>query len=238
MAKLTPTERITCTTKLCTQAHVPTPRYGQYLRHAHNHITPAVAAMNSCFALTGAHQHGLAVGSMGGGKTRASKTFGHTGQFSHPTSIRMPWENRFAVPNSTNRYHLFTVELALMKCFAFALAVKGLKWDPTATPWWWAPTMAKPLSVAATAWVIWLCTCTRCWYVCFSDWYWGDNPVWQTGLPTSVGHQTYHVNVNKLKWEIIWTGGVTLVCYTAVFSVVTQGEGALRDYTKNGCVAD
>ena len=21
------------------------------------------------------------------------------GQFSHPTSIRMPWENRFAVPN-------------------------------------------------------------------------------------------------------------------------------------------
>ena len=126
----------------------------------------------------------------------------------------------------------------LMKCFAFALAVKGLKWDPTATPWWWAPTMAKPLSVAATAWVIWLCTCTRCWYVCFSDWYWGDNPVWQTGLPTSVGHQTYHVNVNKLKWEIIWTGGVTLVCYTAVFSVVTQGEGALRDDTKNGCVAD
>ena len=71
----------------------------------------------------------------------------------------------------------------------------------------WAPTMAKPLSVAATAWVIWLSTCTRSWYVCFSDWYWGDNPVWQTGLPTSVGHQTYHVNMNKLKWEIIWTGG-------------------------------
>ena len=32
-----------------------------------------------------------------------------------------------------------------------------------------------------------------------------------------------------------------LVCYTAVFSVVTQcssPEGALRDDTKNGCVAD
>ena len=39
---------------------------------------------------------------------------------------------------------------------------------------------------------------------------------------------------------------VTLVCYTAVFSVVTQRSspqggregGALRDNTKNGCVAD
>ena len=35
----------------------------------------------------------------------------------------------------------------------------------------------------------------------------------------------------------------TLVCYTAVFSVVTQRssplwEGAFRDDTKNGCVAD
>ena len=33
----------------------------------------------------------------------------------------------------------------------------------------------------------------------------------------------------------------TLVCYTAVFSVVTQHSqwgGALRDDTKNGCVAD
>ena len=31
-----------------------------------------------------------------------------------------------------------------------------------------------------------------------------------------------------------------LVCYTAVFSVVTQcsSPGALRDDTKNGCVAD
>ena len=97
----------------------------------------------------------------------------------------------------------------LMKCFALDSAVKGLKCDPTATPCWWAPTMVKPLSVAATAWVIWLCTCTRCWYVCFSDWYWEDNPVWQTGLPTSVGHQTYHVNVIKLKWEDYMDRGVT-----------------------------
>ena len=36
----------------------------QYLTHAHSHITRAcaVAAMDSCFALIGAHQHGIAVG--------------------------------------------------------------------------------------------------------------------------------------------------------------------------------
>ena len=29
---------------------------GHNLTHAHNHITPVVTAMDSCFALTGAHQ--------------------------------------------------------------------------------------------------------------------------------------------------------------------------------------
>ena len=48
----------------CTEAHVPTPWYAQYLTHAHNHITRAVAAMDSCFALVGAHQHGITVGSL------------------------------------------------------------------------------------------------------------------------------------------------------------------------------
>ena len=43
-----------------TEAHVPTPWYGQYRMHAHNHITRAVAAMDSCFALLGAHKHGIA----------------------------------------------------------------------------------------------------------------------------------------------------------------------------------
>jgi len=46
---------------LSTEAHVLTPRYGQYLTHAHNHITPAGAAMDSCFPIIGAHQHGIAV---------------------------------------------------------------------------------------------------------------------------------------------------------------------------------
>ena len=34
-------------------------RPGQYLTHAHSHITRAVAAMDSCLALTGTHQHGI-----------------------------------------------------------------------------------------------------------------------------------------------------------------------------------
>ena len=47
------------------EAHLPNPGYGQYLTHVHNHITLAVAAMDSCFALVGDHQHSIAVGSMG-----------------------------------------------------------------------------------------------------------------------------------------------------------------------------
>ena len=49
-------------TNLSTEAHILTPRYGQYLTHVHNHITPAGAAMDSCFAVIGAHQHDLCSG--------------------------------------------------------------------------------------------------------------------------------------------------------------------------------
>ena len=35
---------------------------GQYLTHAHNHITRAVAVMDSCFGFVRPHQHGIAVG--------------------------------------------------------------------------------------------------------------------------------------------------------------------------------
>ena len=46
------------------------------------------------------------------------------------------------------------------------------------------------------------------WNVCMAKFYpgWEGYPVWQTGLAALVGHPTYHVNVIKLKWEIIWTG--------------------------------
>ena len=35
------------------------PRPGQYLTHAHSHITQAVAAMDSCFGLGRPHQHDI-----------------------------------------------------------------------------------------------------------------------------------------------------------------------------------
>jgi len=37
---------------------------GQYLTRAHSHIMQAVAAMDGCFTLTGAHQQGKAIESM------------------------------------------------------------------------------------------------------------------------------------------------------------------------------
>ena len=57
-------------TNFSTEEHLPTPRYGPYLTHAHNHITIVVAA------LIGANLHGIAIGIMNVksrvGVTRAS----------------------------------------------------------------------------------------------------------------------------------------------------------------------
>ena len=51
------------TSKVKQGAHIYTnPQPDHYLTHAHSHITWAVAAMESCFAITGALQHGIAVG--------------------------------------------------------------------------------------------------------------------------------------------------------------------------------
>ena len=48
------------------------------------------------------------------------------------------------------------------------------------------------------------------WNVYMAKFYpgWEGYPVWQTGLPALAGHPTYHVNVIKLNWEIVWTGGL------------------------------
>ena len=45
-------------------------------------------------------------------------------------------------------------------------------------------------------------------YIAKFDPGWEGYPVWQTGLSALAGHPTYHVNVTKLKWAIIWTGGL------------------------------
>ena len=53
------------------------------------------------------------------------------------------------------------------------------------------------------------------------------------------------VGIFELSQNIFTRGRITLVCYTAVFSLVTQRSsphavwgGALRDETKKGCLAD
>ena len=53
-------------TNLKQGAHIHQTAAGQYLMHAHSYITWVVAAMDSCFALIGAHQHGVAVGTKNG----------------------------------------------------------------------------------------------------------------------------------------------------------------------------
>ena len=45
-------------------------------------------------------------------------------------------------------------------------------------------------------------------YVAKFDPGWEGYPVWQSGVPSLVDHPTYNVNVIKLKWENIWTGGL------------------------------
>ena len=49
-------------TNISTEAHIPTLQYGQYLMNAHKHITPLVAAMDSCFVLIRTHEYGIAPG--------------------------------------------------------------------------------------------------------------------------------------------------------------------------------
>ena len=44
-------------------------RSGQYLKHAHSHITRAVAATDSCFDLVRLHQQKIAIGQKIGLKT-------------------------------------------------------------------------------------------------------------------------------------------------------------------------
>ena len=96
--------------------------------------------------------------------------FGHTVQFFSVIPSPYACRGRTVLQFPTNSYHLFTVELALKAVLALASAVNVLWYasnpqliDPTATPGGWAPIRANQLSMAATAWVIWLCACIRYW---------------------------------------------------------------------------
>ena len=56
---------------------------------------------------------------------------------------------------------------------------------------------------------------------------WQSYPVWQTRLPALAGHPTYHVNEIKLKWDIIWTGGLP---HVGVMATVVSGINQLVLY--------
>ena len=138
-------------TNFSIEAHVPTPRYGLYLTHTYNHITSAVAAMDSW--------HCRRVYERTNPSTIKDPSLPRRAQRSTPLSVsstaklvrvvqcknwyffKTIWAHRstFAISSSyacrgrtvlrfpTNSYHLFTVELVLKQCF-FALAseIEGL----------------------------------------------------------------------------------------------------------------
>ena len=69
------------------------PRSGQYLTHAHSHMTRAVAAMDSCFGLVRPHQHGIAVaGQQIGQKALCTLPFTAKTGAKHP--FKLVCENR------------------------------------------------------------------------------------------------------------------------------------------------
>ena len=63
----------------------------------------------------------------------------------------------------------------------------------------WCITNPTPAWRATPSWNVYMTKCNSGWE---------GYPVWQTGLPALTGHPTYHVNVIKLKWQIIWTRGL------------------------------
>ena len=54
--------RVTSKLKQGAHIHQPTALPFPHAHALHSHITRAVEAMDSCFALTGAHHHGIAIG--------------------------------------------------------------------------------------------------------------------------------------------------------------------------------
>ena len=114
----------------CFEAHVPTPRYGQYLKHGHNRQWQPWTAVSSllglmvermrkvlaiprswyvCFKVVNLYFLNL---------------FGHVVQFfwSH---LHTHTVGELFLQFPTNSYHLFTVELAPKEVLALASVVKG-----------------------------------------------------------------------------------------------------------------
>ena len=88
-------------TKLKHGAHIHQSRPGQCFTHAHSHITWAGAAMDSCFALIGAHQHRIAVGGSMNGRIQASANHSFKCPQFHTTLVgAVGWEPHGSSPTA------------------------------------------------------------------------------------------------------------------------------------------
>ena len=125
--------------------------------HVHNHITQAVAATESGFAIVGAHQHGVAVGSHFRPFTdEASAKHFFKRQLHRKQVVSVGWEPQNGSPTACVWRWDEKIDQKVFDARVFPPPI-----DPRALPCWWAPIRAKQLSMAATAGVIWLCACVR-----------------------------------------------------------------------------
>ena len=94
----------------------------------------------------------------------------------------------------------YTHLLLLLQPSVLWLSIVTFNNDAKPPPKWiWCITNPTPARRVTPLWNV---------YVAKFDSGWEGYPVWQTGLAALAGHPTYHVNVIKLKWEDIWTGGL------------------------------
>ena len=107
------------------------PQSGQYLTHAHSHVTWAVAAMNSCFGLVSPHQHGIAIRQKVGLKVLCT----------------LPGLYCWVGCKHPSKHQLHTTHVGVHRAFSPIFCRMAMLC-------WWGLTRLKQLSMAATAWVI------------------------------------------------------------------------------------
>ena len=74
--------------------------------------------------------------------------------------------------------------------------------DANPLPNWYFAWMRRVINPTPTRWV------NPPWNIYMANWPQVRGLPWQTGISALVGHPTYHVNMIKLKWTIIWPGGL------------------------------
>ena len=97
----------------------------------------------------------------------------------------------------------YTHLLFLLKLLGLWLSIVTLNDNAKPSPNWFLRefdlSRIRPRLGVTPLWNVYMAKFDPCWE---------SSPVWQTELPALAGHPTYHVNMIKLKWGIIWTGGL------------------------------